>query len=106
MNRLLLFVIAIVVVGIGAALADLPGLEANIPRRSFDDHVATTAPDRTSDRGWRRTVRGWEHESSWQHALDTRTPFQRISPLVIGALQLCTAAGALAYFDKRSPATN
>lgn len=107
MDKLLLVLIATVVLAIGAALADLPGLEARLlSPRSFDTPTATSYPSspRAADTGWRRTTQGWEHISSWQSPPLSQllSPFHRINPLVIGALQLLTAFGALAFFDKRS----
>lgn len=103
MNRLLLLLIAIVVVASGAALADLNGLAARVPRSRYTAELPPQFASSTADTGWRRTTHGWEHESTWQQRSATESsPFRLVSPVIIGLLQLCTAAGALALFDKRS----
>jgi hypothetical protein len=98
MERLLLTLIVIIILLAGAALADLPGLEADTDGRYYAHQT-----DRIDyDNGWRRTVNGWEHESAWRAPEPPEvSPVARISPAVIGVLQLLTAIGALILFSKR-----
>jgi len=100
MERLLLTLIVIIILITGAALADLPGLEADAEGR-----VAAYPSEHVEfDSGWRRTVNGWEHESAWRTPQPAQTsPVTRVSPAVIGILQLLTAIGALILFSKRKP---
>ncbi len=100
MERLLLTLIVIIILITGAALADLPGLEADAEGR-----VAAYQSEHVEfDSGWRRTVNGWEHESAWRTPQSAKTsPVTRISPAVVGILQLLTAIGALILFSKRKP---
>ena len=107
MDRLLLTLIALVVLASGAALADLPGLETQASG-SWHYSTESSPPDSAlSDHGWRRTTRGWEHESAWRLAPveASRSPVTRISPILVGVLQLLAAAGMLLLFDKRPIAT-
>lgn len=102
MDRLLLVLIGLFMLGTGAALADLPGLEVDVPQRfhtAWRDAAATA--DSPSDLGWRRTRHGWEHESVWRATSASLSPLHRISPIVIGMLQLLIAIGALVLFDRR-----
>lgn len=98
MERLLLTLIVIIILITSAALTDLPGLEADA-----DGRVAVYQSKQVDfDSGWRRTVNGWEHESAWRTPEPAQAPpVTRISPAVIGVLQLLTAIGALILFSKR-----
>lgn len=98
MERLLLTLIVIIILGTGAALADLPGLEADTEGRV----TMFQSEHGEIDNGWRRTVHGWEHESTWRTPQPVKTsPVTRVSPAVVGVLQLLTAIGALILFSKR-----
>lgn len=98
MERLLLTLIVIIILATGAALADLPGLEADADGRV----PAYQSEPAEFDSGWRRTVNGWEHESTWRTAQPAKaSPVTHISPAVIGVLQMLTAIGALILFSKR-----
>jgi hypothetical protein len=92
MERLLHTLVVIAILVIGASLADLPGLSASANRSEFATSAMQTDPS-----GWRRTTRGWEHESVWSASTPTpvASPPTNVNPLVVGSLQLLVAIAAL-----------
>ena len=57
-------------------------------------------PDRPKDDGWRRTIDGWEHRSSWvQHH---RSDSAGLHPAVVGLLQLQLSLAALIGFSRKT----
>lgn len=90
MQHVLYLLIVVVILGAGAALADLPGLEA------YPTPAAGTAMDDTH--GWRRTTQGWEHISAWRFA-DPETPWvvAKVNPVTLALLQVMVALGMLVY---------
>jgi hypothetical protein len=81
MERVLYVLILVVILGTGAALADLPGLEA----------FPMTSPSQAQDstHGWRRTSNGWEHNSLWRRT-SPATPWvvKNVNPISLALLQI------------------
>jgi hypothetical protein len=47
--------------------------------------------------GWRRTTRGWEHSAAW--TAPTPSAISRLSPVVVGTLQVLISVGAIVAVD-------
>ena len=65
--------------------------------------VAETGQDplnRSKDDGWRRSIDGWEHRSSWTPPHQADSP--GLHPAVVGLLQLQLSLAALICFSRRS----
>lgn len=100
LERLLLTLIVLILVGGGAALADLPGLEAHL----YDVDAPLAAEASQVADGWRRTARGWEHVSTWQlDAPQTTPPSAVLHPLTLALAQGLISLAALLWWD---PARN
>jgi hypothetical protein len=93
MERVLYFLILVVILGTGAALADLPGLEAI--------STSTQAATLDSSHGWRRTTQGWQHASTWEHrSPSTPAVVRYFNPISLTLLQLIGSVGALATIPR------
>ena len=90
MHHVLYLLILVVILGAGAALADLPGLEA------YPTPATGAALDSTN--GWRRTAQGWEHISAWRFAAP-QTPWvvANVNPVTLALVQLTVAVGILIH---------
>jgi hypothetical protein len=80
MQRWLFTITMLLMAGSAAATVDLP---------APTHHHAQS--------GWRRTTRGWEHSSAW--TAPKPATISRLSPVVVGALQVLISLGALVAFE-------
>lgn len=95
MDRLVLTLTVLFLLGAGGALAGWSGSADTAPA----DRVAVTRTEDPS--GWRRTARGWEHESTWK-SLEPQelAPALRVHPVLVATLQVMMVLGALVLFEK------
>jgi hypothetical protein len=84
MQRWLFTIAMLLMAGSAAATVDLP--------------VASSHPHHANS-GWRRTTRGWEHSSAW--SAPQPSPISRLSPVVVGALQVLISVGAILALDEK-----
>lgn len=96
MERLLLTLVVLVVIGAAAGLSELPGLEA----QSYQ------IVEQVQSQQWVRTTQGWERAtwSTEEIAVPVAPPssITRLDPRIVGSLQLLLSLVALLAWTRRA----